>query len=79
MSDNPIPSETSDSQRPSPTPTWLWALVGGVVLVLKSVEVPVPLFAVHQGLPELRDRPHALTRLVSWTAATPDWSETRFA
>src|SRR5512139_1990182 len=33
MSDNPIPSETSDSRRPNPTPTWLWTLVGGVVLV----------------------------------------------
>ena len=33
MSDKPLPAETPEAQRPGPTPSWLWALVGGVVLV----------------------------------------------
>src|SRR5689334_15808280 len=33
MSENPLPAEGTPSARANATPTWLWALVGGVVLV----------------------------------------------
>src|SRR5690349_8142671 len=33
MSDNPLPEESTPATRANATPTWLWAMVGGVMLV----------------------------------------------
>jgi hypothetical protein len=41
------------------------------------VEVPVPLFDTHQGLPLLRAKPQGFLRLGSVTGAMPSMSETR--
>src|SRR5690242_19368687 len=42
-----------------------------------SVETFVPLSATHQGDVGVDVSPHALTRFMSWSAATSAWSETR--
>jgi hypothetical protein len=39
----------------------------------------VPLFADHQNVVGPAASPHALTRFGSVAAATPGWSDTRFA
>ena len=47
------------------------------VLPLYNVDVPVPLFATHHGLPPLATRPQAFTRSGSTKSAGTAPSETR--